>query len=165
MFKGHKKSYHQFEVLIKHIISQIQDTLNAIKLKKSNLLELEALYVAFYSQKTYKLMKTFWNQNYETMSIEDIISFTSISYNYYYIIIKYINDGTTFMNGIKLLREIYLKKMLCNIQDVIKQILKNEKVLKSAQNNGTIIPHSFIKMIKEKFQLIQKYSKSKQLIL
>jgi hypothetical protein len=53
------------------------------------------------------------------MSVEDSISMTSLSYKYYNLISPFLTDKTRSVNGIKIMRDIYLKMILNGSIEVV----------------------------------------------
>lgn len=52
---------------------------------------------------------------------------TALAHNYYNTISKYVEDGSKFVSGIKLLRDIYLKKILAEIEVSLKELMRAEE--------------------------------------
>lgn len=59
------------------------------------------------------------------MKVGDIICLTVISINFNNTVSKYVSDGSLLVNGAKLLRDIYLKKILTEIENNLKVLVKN----------------------------------------
>lgn len=89
------------------------------------------------------------------MKISEIISLMMISLNFNSTVSKYVSDGSLLLNGAKLLRDIYLKKILTEIEEALRELIKREEVF-SVKNSTTVLPGEFVRIVKEKYQVVEE---------
>ena len=82
------------------------------------------------------------------------MALTSLSFRYYLTVRRFVEDDGHIIAGVRILRDIFLKKMLAEVETVLKKELCNKEILSLTVVHTTNLPFEFVKMAQEWADLI-----------
>jgi hypothetical protein len=82
--------------------------MNACKVKSPPRIDIMRLYLEFMHDKIYKLLRTFWNENHESLSNQNILKLAKWVSSYTHILKGHVRDER-LATGVKILLDIYFR--------------------------------------------------------